>query len=186
MNTPAEPIQQALRDAITFSLHNPDHALSWDHEDGAAILRNTIAAARWIITTFGDDSHATIAAHIAAAEQAIEAADDAALRCIAQQFLHEAKGRAENARNMKFRPHRGSLSAAMAEAVTVTGYAGLIDHLRKIHPSYAPPFDPTTISIKPYGGADPRIGWPDVHMVLDRNIPIGFIDGQPMDENNRS
>jgi hypothetical protein len=81
---------------------------------------------------------------------------------------------------IQFRPHRGGLAEAMAEMVEVDGYAGLVEHLRRTHPNFGPPFNPEGISVKPYGGDDNRIGWKNVHMVTQEGWgPIGFTNGDP-------
>lgn len=77
---------------------------------------------------------------------------------------------------MKYRPHRGSLDASMKEAVEVDGFAGLLAHLEKTHSAYAPPFDASKIRIKPYSGADKRIGWASTCIVVDDRGPLGFTD----------
>lgn len=65
----------------------------------------------------------------------------------------------------------------MAEAVEVSGRAGLVEHLRSKY-GENPGFDFGAIEAKPYGGDDNRIGWKDVHIVTapDYGV-IGFIEG---------
>lgn len=75
---------------------------------------------------------------------------------------------------MMFRPHRGWLADAMAEAVEVDGHDGLIAHLRATHPEFGPPFDPATVSLTPYGDDD-RIGWRDVSLVSITGHVVGFV-----------
>jgi hypothetical protein len=81
---------------------------------------------------------------------------------------------------MKFRPHRGSLAAAMAECVDVDGRAGLIEHLKKTAPEFGPAFDAERFNAEPYGGDDSRIGWKDVHVITVHNWGVvGFCEGRP-------
>jgi hypothetical protein len=51
---------------------------------------------------------------------------------------------------MRFRPHRGSRVDAEAEAVALVGLPALLDHLRAIHPSFGPAFDPSTVRVEHY------------------------------------
>lgn len=79
--------------------------------------------------------------------------------------------------HFKFRPHRGSLAAAMSEATEVQGWAALLDHLRLRHPVGAPAFDPAKIAIESYGGEDRRIGWKNTFLVtLVAWGPLGFCE----------
>jgi hypothetical protein len=71
---------------------------------------------------------------------------------------------------LHFRPHRGSLDAAMAEAVTVDGVGGLLAHLQ------ANEYPPEDVRIEPYGGDDHRICWKDVHIVVVDGYGVaGFV-----------
>jgi hypothetical protein len=86
---------------------------------------------------------------------------------------------------MKFRPQRGGLDEAMKEMVEVDGRAGLIEHLREIHPPFGPPFDPDKVTVQPYGPIragrgcdDDRIGWKNTHIVIIEGWgPVGFCEG---------
>lgn len=77
----------------------------------------------------------------------------------------------------RFRPHRSTLAAAMQEAVEVNGYEGLIEHLRQTHPEYGPAFNPRSVTIAPYSGADERIGWKNTYLVsIEGWGPVGFCE----------
>jgi hypothetical protein len=67
---------------------------------------------------------------------------------------------------MRYRPHRGGLADAMAEAVEVGDWDGLLLHLRRTHPEFGPPFDPNGVFLSEDGHDDARIGWTDVHYVM--------------------
>lgn len=77
---------------------------------------------------------------------------------------------------MRYRPHKGSLADAMKEMVEIRDFHGLLWHLQKTHPPYCPPFDPGSITIEPYSGADDRIGWEKTYIVLQDGCGIGFTD----------
>ena len=68
-----------------------------------------------------------------------------------------------------YRPHRGGLSAAMAEVVEIADREALIEHLGK---TWSPKADGSNVVVKWYA-TDDRIGW-DTYMVLIDNIPVGF------------
>lgn len=87
---------------------------------------------------------------------------------------------------MKFREHRGSLTAAMETVVEVAGREELIALLRRrladqvIVPVFTVADEDVTIS--PYG-FDKRIGW-DTHIVHIAGYGVaGFTDGPLPDEN---
>jgi hypothetical protein len=85
---------------------------------------------------------------------------------------------------MKFRPQRGGIDEAMKGVVEVDGLAGLIEHLRAIHPPFGPPFDPDKVIVRPYDCDDERIGWKDVHIVFIEGWgPVGFCEGAPEPQN---
>lgn len=69
--------------------------------------------------------------------------------------------------NMKYRPHRGSLDAAMAEMAEVEPTLNALAVHLKVPAS--------SITVKPYG-YDKRIEW-DTHIVLVDSSPWGFTDG---------
>lgn len=84
---------------------------------------------------------------------------------------------------IRFRPHRGSLHAAMAEAVTLSDRQALIAHLQATHADLqefvgAPDIRDETVHVTKYGhGIDTRIGW-NTHIVeIDGWGPAGFTDG---------
>ena len=71
---------------------------------------------------------------------------------------------------MNFRPPRGSLKAAMRECVFLPSTIfALAKHLNESE---------SDIVVKPYSGADDRIGWSNTYLVLVSNSPVGFTDEQ--------
>ena len=77
-----------------------------------------------------------------------------------------------------YRPHRGSLDAAMAEIATVDGLPSLVQHMRDTCPSFYPEDERPTldnVKIEPYG-FDARIGW-DTHIVTVKGNAWGFTNG---------
>lgn len=80
---------------------------------------------------------------------------------------------------MKFREHRGMLADSMETAVEVDGLEGLLRHL-KARFADAPYMCDYHLKAEPYGGDDDRIGWKNVHIVMDGNGVVGFTDG-PLD-----
>lgn len=78
---------------------------------------------------------------------------------------------------MLYRPHRGSLSAAMAELATVETRADLIQHMREESNWFPESERPTEQNTKiEYYCRDDRIGW-DTWVVLVNGRPWGFING---------
>ena len=80
--------------------------------------------------------------------------------------------------SVKYRPHRGSLAAAMAEVVEVQDFVGLVNHMRSEVVSYYPSHRLPTIEtteVKPYA-YDSRIGW-DTYMVTVDGQAWGFTNG---------
>jgi len=79
---------------------------------------------------------------------------------------------------IKYRPHRGSLDAAMSEVVTLpANYASLLEHIRKDWSGWQVL---ESINVQPYC-FDERIGW-NTHVVMARFanksvVPVGFTDG---------
>ena len=75
-----------------------------------------------------------------------------------------------------YRPHRGSLSDAMAEVVTVDDFQALLEELM-VHDDGDVREDGSNVVVEKYGiGIDERIGW-DTHIVLVNNLPYGFTSG---------
>ncbi len=66
----------------------------------------------------------------------------------------------------------------MKEVVEVDGRTGLMAHLQTRWGDIST-FDPSKITITPYDGDDDRIGWKDVHIVVDVLGPVGFCEGSP-------
>jgi hypothetical protein len=79
---------------------------------------------------------------------------------------------------MKFRPQRGSLDAAMAEAREFADRAELVAHItERLWPWN---FDVTTemVHVKKYGpDIDERIGWDTYVVTVDGYGVFGFTDG---------
>ena len=83
---------------------------------------------------------------------------------------------ADYQKDIRYRPHRGSLADAMLEAVELNGRDEFIAHLRKAYASEVNESG-TNVVVKKYGdGIDERIGW-DTHIVLVAGNPYGFTDG---------
>lgn len=80
---------------------------------------------------------------------------------------------------MRYRPHRGGLAEAMAEAVDVDGFDGLVAHMRATWGGAVnlAAEDPATLIAKRQGDDD-RIGWKDVHIVKWGDC-IGYTEGDP-------
>lgn len=72
---------------------------------------------------------------------------------------------------IKYRPHRGSLATAMKEYVELPDRAALEDHVRKTWMATTGP-----IEVRPYCGADDRIGWDATFIVLVGGSVVGFTD----------
>ncbi len=79
---------------------------------------------------------------------------------------------------MKFREHRGGLSASMQTVVEVADHAALLEHIAKLLQPYptAPPVTADTVHIKPYC-YDERIEWDNHIVTLDGYGVLGFTDG---------
>ncbi|MGA0595392.1 hypothetical protein [Enterovirga sp. CN4-39] len=83
---------------------------------------------------------------------------------------------------IKFRPQRGGLAEAMAEAVELPDRSALVAHINKQlegarGSTGAPLANNANLVIEPYGGADPRIGWSRTFVVTLRDWGIvGFTD----------
>lgn len=70
---------------------------------------------------------------------------------------------------MKYRPQRGSLEASMAECVELDpSVDALAAHLG---------VKPAQVTVKPYAGADDRIGWTATNLVLVDGVAQGFTTG---------
>ena len=69
---------------------------------------------------------------------------------------------------MKFRPHRGSLSEAMAEVVDLADKTALATHISSGLQDFGIALTEADIRVQPYG-LDQRVGW-DTHVVLMRNV----------------
>lgn len=78
-----------------------------------------------------------------------------------------------------FRPHRATLSEAMAEAVSVPDLNALMAHIRTMDPTIDAA---SLIEFHRYGGDDERIGWKDTHIVeRSRNgCVLGFCTFKPV------
>jgi len=72
---------------------------------------------------------------------------------------------------IKYRPQRGSLIEAMKEYVELPDRAALEAHVLKTWSATQGP-----VEIKPYCGADDRIGWDATFIVLVGGTPVGFTD----------
>lgn len=82
---------------------------------------------------------------------------------------------------MKYRPHRGSLSAAMAECVELPATKKALDTYLNGYE----PIVPGSVFVEAYSGPDERIGWPETFIVLAKwnsghVAPIGFTDAMPV------
>ncbi len=77
---------------------------------------------------------------------------------------------------LMFRPQRGGLSEAMAEAIEVGDNDHLMKHLQAIHPNFGPVFDGSRVKIEPYcEDDDDRIGWSNIRIVTDQIGVVGFL-----------
>lgn len=80
----------------------------------------------------------------------------------------------------KYRPHRGSLADAMAEAVELSGREAVLRHIGRVDAWSG--FNPELVEITPYGVGNPphrddRIGWENVHIISHHGYGvIGFCD----------
>lgn len=83
---------------------------------------------------------------------------------------------------MKFRPQRGSLDAAMAEAQEFAGRAELVAHITEELAPWGFVVTPTMVHVEKYGGIDKRIGWDTYIVTVDGYGVFGFTDGPaPLD-----
>jgi len=72
---------------------------------------------------------------------------------------------------IKYRPQRGSLVEAMKEYVELPDRNALEEHVLKTWSATRGP-----VEVKPYCGADDRIGWDATFIVLVDGSPVGFTD----------
>ena len=77
---------------------------------------------------------------------------------------------------MLYRPHRGSLAAAMRECVEVSGVADILDIINTQNAIFGVgPVGIEAIAVEKYS-YDARILW-DTHIVTVNGCAVGFTDG---------
>lgn len=77
---------------------------------------------------------------------------------------------------MKIRMHAGGLSASMYTAAEIQPTATAVAAYVAEHLKPQSGINPEQVSVEPYGGIDPRIGW-DTYIVLISGQAVGFTDG---------
>lgn len=78
---------------------------------------------------------------------------------------------------MKFREHRGSLSAAMETVIEVADRPALVAHIQALLEPWGLVVVDADVAIDKYGGFDERIGW-DTHIVVVKGLGVvGFTNG---------
>lgn len=78
-------------------------------------------------------------------------------------------------KNILFRPHRGSLTAAMAEIKEFKSEQEFKEYIVAKEKEYGYAIKPEDITIKRYGDGDDRIGWPNSYIVDGPSGVFGFL-----------
>lgn len=78
---------------------------------------------------------------------------------------------------IRFREHRGGLAESMATLVELEDRDALVAYVQKLLRPFTD-VRPEQVEVKPYSGADPRIGWARTLVVTVEGYGvIGFADG---------